>query len=219
MSNKTSVTVDTGILELLTSKVCHDLISPIGAVNNGIEFLEEMGAEAGEEVTGLIAFSAAQASAKLQVFRMAYGAGGADAAIKPEDVHEAMQAMIGAEKKITQDWDPHGDLGFEDRPDAFAKILMCALLLGIECLPKGGALSVGASKAPGQTQVTAKGENANIRERSASALSLDIPREALEPKYVHAYMTGLLAKTYGYTIAIAEDGEDKVIITLGLPTN
>jgi len=71
-----SVTIDTDILELMASKVCHDLISPIGAVNNGIEFLTEMGPDAGEEVTDLIAFSASQASAKLKAFRMAYGVGG-----------------------------------------------------------------------------------------------------------------------------------------------
>ena len=125
-----SVTIDTGILELLASKVCHDLISPIGAVNNGIEFLTEMGPDAGEEVTDLIAFSAGQASAKLKAYRMAYGAGGADDSIKPEEVHEAIQAIVGAEDKVTQEWDPYGDLGYEDRPKAFCKILVSAFVAG-----------------------------------------------------------------------------------------
>ena len=69
--------IDTHVLEILASKICHDLISPIGAVNNGVELMEEMGPDAGPEATGLIAYSAHQASAKLQVFRVAYGVGGA----------------------------------------------------------------------------------------------------------------------------------------------
>ena len=100
-----SNTIDTGILEILSSKICHDLISPIGAVNNGIEFLTEMGPDAGEEVTDLIAFSANQASAKLKAYRMAYGAGGADDSIKPEEVDQAIEDIISAEGKIKQDWD------------------------------------------------------------------------------------------------------------------
>lgn len=118
-----SVTIDTDILELMASKICHDLISPIGAVNNGIEFLTEMGPDAGEEVTDLIAFSASQASAKLKAYRMAYGAGGADDSIKPEEVHRAIEDIVGAEKKIVQEWDPYAPLGYEDRPKAFARCL------------------------------------------------------------------------------------------------
>jgi len=212
-----SITVDIGILELLSSKLCHDLISPIGAVNNGIEFLEDMGADAGSEVTDLIAFSAGQASAKLKAFRMAYGAGGADDSIKPEEVHQAIQDIVGAEDKITQEWDPYGSLGFEDRPKAFCKILICALLLSMDCLPKGGILSVKEGQENGTTVVLASGENAGVRELTATALTLEMPRETLEPKYVHSYMTGLLAKAYGYILSI-KDTDQGAEITMVLPT-
>jgi histidine phosphotransferase ChpT len=85
--------IDVAMLEVLASKICHDLISPIGAVNNGVELIEDMGPDAGPEATALIAFSAQQASAKLQAFRMAYGIGGADSNIKPEDVHKAIELL------------------------------------------------------------------------------------------------------------------------------
>lgn len=143
-SAKNLVSIDTGILELVCSKLCHDLISPIGAINNGVEFLEDMGSGS-DEVTSLIAYSAQQASAKLQAYRMAYGAGGADDTIKPEDVQKAIQGMIGGDNKIKQEWDAWGNLGYgDDRPHGYCKILICALLLAIECLPKGGVLSVSA---------------------------------------------------------------------------
>ena len=70
-----------------------------------------------------------QASGKLQCYRMAYGAGGADTSIKPEDVHKIFSLMIESDGKVTQNWDPYAPIGPEDRPPAFAKILMCALIL------------------------------------------------------------------------------------------
>lgn len=213
-----SVTIDTGILELLASKVCHDLISPIGAVNNGIEFLTEMGPDAGEEVTDLIAFSAGQASAKLKAYRMAYGAGGADDSIKPEEVYDSIQAIVGAEDKVTQEWDPYGELGYEDRPKAFCKMLISALLLGMDSLPKGGTLAVKPGPEGNQTVVIAKGEDGGIRERTAEALSLKLPRESLEPKYVHAYITAILGQTYGYQLSIADIPEGGVEILLICPS-
>lgn len=212
-----SVSIDTGILELMASKVCHDLISPIGAVNNGIEFLTEMGPDAGEEVTDLIAYSAQQASAKLKAYRMAYGAGGADDSIKPEEVHKAIEDIVGPEKKISQSWDPYGDLGYEERPRAYSKMLICGLLLAMDCLPKGGSLSVKAGDGTGSSVIVAEGPDATVREDSAAALALSMPRECLEPKYAHAYITGLLAESYGYRLSIAQAGDGRVEIAIVLP--
>ncbi len=195
---------DIALLELLASKICHDLISPIGAINNGVEFLEDMGADAGPEVTGLIAFSAAQASAKLQAYRMAYGAGGADANIKPADVHKAIAQMIEGDKKIKQDWDPQKiPFGPEGFKKGLCKILVCTLKLAMECLPKGGTLTAAPGK-NGSVTVTAIGDNAGLKPQSAEALALATPMERMEPKYVHAYMTGLFAKRYGFTVKPSE---------------
>ncbi|MCB1563556.1 MAG: hypothetical protein KDJ75_08290 [Alphaproteobacteria bacterium] len=207
--------VDIHVLEILASKICHDLISPIGAVNNGIEFLEEMGADAGDEVVELIAFSAGQASAKLRAYRMAYGAGGADTSIKPEDVHAVIEAMVGAEKKIVQKWDPYAPLGPAERPAGLCKILVSALLLAMDCLPKGGELSV-EGQGEDSIIVTARGENAGLREGVGKALSLDIADRDVEPKVVHAYVTGLLARRYGLRVSAAGD-EGGVRLTIGVP--
>jgi histidine phosphotransferase ChpT len=219
MSNqKNSVMIDTGILELMSSKVCHDLISPIGAVNNGVEMLEDLGGGADEEVVGLIANSAQQASAKLQAYRMAYGAGGADDTIKPEDVFKSIQAIVGADGKIKQEWDAWGPLGYgDDRPHGYCKLLICCLLLGMECLPKGGTLSVKPGAKAGTSEITATGTDAQVRGQTAKALSNEMHRDILEPKYIHPYVTGLLAKTYGYSVSIGDSGNGSVTIVLALP--
>jgi histidine phosphotransferase ChpT len=203
--------LDTHVLELLASKICHDLVSPIGAVNNGIEFMQEMGADAGPDATDLIAYSATQASAKLKAYRMAYGAGGADGSIKPEEVKAAIHGMVSADGKITQEWDEHNpELGMDaekfERTPAFSKMLICLLLQAMDCLPKGGVMVVeGSGK---ETTVTARGENAAFRDRSVDALSLDLHNSVMEPKYVHAMLTGLLAKNYGYALtASSSEGE------------
>lgn len=205
--------IDSHLLEILASKICHDLISPIGAVNNGIELLEDMGPDAGPEATALIAFSARQASAKLQAFRVAYGVGGADSTIKPEDAFKAIELIVSQDKKIKQEWNPATPLGGAQPPRGFSKILVCALLLAMECLPKGGTLSV----VPGngvETAVVAKGENASLRGQTADALALKLDPHGLDPKYVHAYMTGLLAARYGLKIAAADSGQGFVSVTI-----
>lgn len=210
-----TITVET--LELLASKICHDLISPIGAVNNGIEIMEEMGPDAGAEVTELIAFSAGQASAKLQAYRMAYGAGGADGHHKPEDVYNAIEDIIRAEKKITQDWDPKAPVAPEILPTAFCKMLAAMLLLTMECLPKGGALTVEADQ-NGETVITGRGEDAALKKGFAESLSLTIDSATLEPGMTHAYMTGLLAKHYGYTIKPGKPEAGTITFSMSLPT-
>ena len=212
-------TIDLRILEILTSKVCHDLISPIGAVNNGVEFMQEMGVEDAGDAVDLIAFSAQQASAKLTAYRMAYGAGGADNSIKPEDVYNIIQDIVGAEDKIAQDWDKDAPIGLNqetfERPTGFAKILICALLLAMDCLPKGGTLGVEA-EGDNDFTVIATGENAAFREGTHNALTLAVSSEVLEPKNVHSYVMGLLADQYGFTVSLDDADETSARITVQL---
>ena len=208
-------TIDISFMELLASKICHDLISPIGAIANGVEFMEEMGG-ADDEITDLIKFSALQASAKLQAYRMAYGAGGGDVSIKPEDVHKSFGKFIELDKKITQDWDPHGSLGPEERSAGFSKMVLCALLLSVECLPKGGAIKIFAG-GNNETIIRAEGNDAALKPPMDSALDQSMDLESVEPRYVHAYMSGLLAKTYGFELKLKHEGSGFVEFLLISP--
>lgn len=199
------------LLELLASKICHDLISPVGAVSNGVEILEEMGPD--YDVTQLISFSAAQANAKLKVLRMAYGLGGADESIKPEDVHTAFGDFIAGDKRITQDWDPHADLGLPNQ-SGFAKVLICALILTSEALPKGGNIAVAADSDADTMLITGSGENAGFREGFLDALLQKTMIENIDNKYVHAYLTGILAKQYGFHISVDESQDGFIFLRI-----
>ena len=202
------------ILELMASKICHDLISPVGAVSNGVEILEEMGAEAGEDVTSLIAFSAAQANAKLKTLRMAYGLGGADSAILPEEVHTVFGDFIAGEKRVTQDWDPHRSIEPQS-VSGYAKILVCALILATETLPKGGEISV--SQEEDTIIVSAEGEKAHFKEGYLSALEGSMEEKDMEPKFAHAYITGLLSRHYSFEFSVDDTKSDFISLRIKIP--
>lgn len=206
--------LDASALELLASRICHDLISPVGAVHNGVEFLQEMGASAGEEAAELIALSARQASARLQAFRLAYGAGGRDPNIKPEDVHKIFESLIIDDGKITQEWDPHAPVGFESYPLGYCKILMGVLMLAQECLPKGGTVSVQEGDRKNQTNIVATGENAGPRSMVVEALESKISPDAMDPRLIHPFVISLLANHYGFSITVTYSEPGSVTFNL-----
>lgn len=208
---------DAAVLELLASRICHDLISPVGAVNNGVEFLQESGPEDQEDGIELIAHSASAAAAKLQVFRIAYGVGGRDPNIKPEDVQRAFGSLVGADGKISQMWDPFGALGpAKPYPQAFCKMLMLGLMLAGECLPKGGAVSA-RKGGENETLFTAEGEGATIRENVEEALAGKIAIDDLDPRLVHPHAVGVLARHYDYQLSLKEKGAGKIVFSLISP--
>lgn len=210
---KENAPMDVAILELLASRICHDLISPVGAVHNGVEFLEEMGMENSDEAVSLIAHSAQMAAARLQAFRLVYGAGGHDPSVKPENVHKIFDDLITADGKIKQDWDPHGKLGFKETPPGFCKMLMGTMMLAQESLPKGGTISVSAGEKE-HTLITATGDGTIVREGVDKALARTIETDNLDPRLVHPYAISILACHYGFEITISEQKSDRTIFSL-----
>jgi histidine phosphotransferase ChpT len=206
------------LLELLSSKLCHDLISPIGAVNNGIEFMQEMGPESFDDAKDLIAYSAQQASSKLQAYRLAFGSGGADITHKPEDVYKAIDGVLAQNKKVSQDWDPlaftHLMQDGMSYPIGFCKVVTSLLLLVIESMPRGGVLSV-RPQMPDSTviDVMAAGQGAVLRDGVEAALRRQTPESALHAKTMHAYFTALMAEHYNFDLSVKED-TDRVTLTL-----
>ena len=205
--------ISAAVLELLASRICHDLISPVGAVNNGVEFLEEMGADAGAEAIQLIAHSARQASVRLQAFRICYGTGGRDSNLKPEDIKKAFEALTEADGKIAQSWDPHANLGFAERPTGYCKILMGVMMLAAECLPKGGIIKVKAGGGE-ETLISAEGQDAVVRDGVDDAMALKSDPETLDPRLVHPYAISTLASSYGFKVKVAEKEAGRVVLSL-----
>ena len=95
--------MDQRVLELLMSRVCHDLISPVGAVVNGVELIEDGGTDMADDAMALVAKSARHASRRLQFFRMAYGAAGAGGDRSLADARQLTMDFL-AETKVALDW-------------------------------------------------------------------------------------------------------------------
>ncbi len=202
---------EAAILELLASRICHDLISPVGAINNGLEFMEEAGddPESIKQASELIGHSAQAAAARLQAFRIAYGAGGRDGNIKPEDIQKTFGALTRADGKIRQSWDPFSSLGIDSKTPGFAKVLMGAMMLAMEGLPKGGTVYVDPGSAT-ETLIRAEGEGAIVRENVEQALARSLPPEEIDPRLVHPYALSLIAESYGFIILLKETGDNRV---------
>jgi histidine phosphotransferase ChpT len=193
--------VDDAYLEILASAICHDLLSPIGAVTSGVEFIEEAGPGANigadSEALDLIAASARAASARLQLLRAAWGGMGANADFGPNDARTRMDALLGLESRVVQDWAPE-DLSSWSGPGA-GKALLLALMVGAECLPRGGTLRV-REQAQGLL-IEATGERASLRPHVEAALLGQTAVIDLPPDTVHAAIAGLLLARHGFALS------------------
>src|SRR5271154_3464814 len=95
--------IDMRVMELLASKLCHDLVSPVSAINNGVELIEDIGGSVVEEAMKLIGDSAQHASRRLRLFRMAYGRAGSEDSLGVKDVRQTAEQYL-AGGKSTLNW-------------------------------------------------------------------------------------------------------------------
>ncbi len=193
---------------LLCSRVCHDLISPVGAIVNGLEVLEEdKDEETKTFALDLIKKSARQASAKLQFCRLAFGAAGsAGAQIELGDAEKAARGLI-EDGKTTIAWNLPRELVAKNR----AKLLLNMLLVASGAIPRGGTLTVDPAGAG--YRVTASGLNARVTPATAELLS-GSPAHAVDAHAIQPLYTGILARDCGLTVAAAAEGET-VVVTAG----
>ena len=125
-------------LELACSKLCHDVISPIGAVNNGLELLEEEeDAALKEEATGLAQRSAKRASILLQVYRSAFGNAGNQQTFGPrEAVALAQEFLVTGKAQLNAGQLPDSST----IPAGYGKLALNLIILGADALPRGGTI-------------------------------------------------------------------------------
>jgi len=202
--------------QLLCSRLCHDLIGPAGAVNAGLELLEEAAGGA-PDALALISNSAQQLTRRLAFYRLAFGSGGGDP-VPVEDLR-ALTAEYADPGKIDLDWGPGGAGGADtELPAAAAKLLLNLVLLGMESLPRGGRLGIRAVPAPdgAEVRLTAAGDRAAIKESSNLALAGDIPPGQLTAHNIHARLAARLAAAMGSGIEITGGGDGSVVISVAM---
>lgn len=198
---------DLELAALLCSRVCHDVISPVGAIANGLEILaEETDEEMRDMAFDLVRRSSEQASAKLQFCRLAFGAAGsAGSKLDLAEAGEIARTFVG-EEKVTLDW----SMPRESRDKTEVKLLLNLMLMGISAVPRGGTVSV-APEGAGM-MVKAMGTGAKLPDAARRVLDGDVDSGELDARLVQVYYATLLAEQAGYAIA-AETGADGVVIT------
>ena len=191
---------DLELAALISSRICHDVISPVGAIANGLEMLAEEQDEAMREQTmALIRRSASQASAKLQFARLAFGAAGsAGAEIDLRDAERVARDFVqGAKHTLTWQGPP------ATLPKNKVKLLLNLVALGVVALPRGGAVGVeikGEASAVSFV-VRAQGEPARLSEHVTSLLA-GVNGLTLDAHSIQPYYASRIAAAAGMTVSV-----------------
>ncbi|MBN9532341.1 MAG: histidine phosphotransferase [Alphaproteobacteria bacterium] len=191
----------------LVSRVCHDLVGPLGAVVNGLEVLEdERDAAMRADALKLVTSSAEQALARLQFMRIAFGAAGSAGA--ELDLGEVGRLVTGLVEgtKIAVDW----QAAPVHWPKDWAKLLMNATVLAADCLPRGGHVTVTTSTdehAPAFT-VTGVGQNARVPDEVEKAVRGDATATPHDARGIQPYLAHKLSRSLnaGLTLTAKENG-------------
>jgi len=209
-------TIDVRVAELLASRLCHDLVGPVGAVNNGLELMADDQLGMADDALDLATKSAERASEILLFFRMAYGMSGS----RQGDDAESLRAMAAgylSYHKASLDW-PNGEAA-GTWPDGVGKLILNMVALAAEALPRGGTVEVAVLSVPAGTQVEvrASGVGAGLRVEVGEGLEDDVPVEQLTPYNVHAYFTRIMANRLGGDLLAEPDGEDRFRLAVAIP--
>jgi histidine phosphotransferase ChpT len=202
---------------LLCSRLCHDLMSPVGALNNGIELLaDETDPDMREKCLELLADSARASANKLKFFRLAFGAaGGFGESVDTHEAQAALEGVFGPERRIELGWVvSDGKL-----PKGAVKLLLNLALLAGDALVRGGRLDVGAETSDGAIELAVRGEGPRIlldpvlRETLANGATGD----AVEPRAAAAWLAHSLAAEAGGTIRLSDPSSEVLMIGASLP--
>ncbi|TCL74458.1 histidine phosphotransferase family protein [Rhizobium sp. BK251] len=191
---------------LLCSRVCHDVISPVGAINNGLELLDEGGAD--EDAMDLIRTSALNASVRLKFARLAFGASGSvGASIDTGEAERAAKDFAAAEKKTEVTWTGPRVIIAKNR----VKLLLNLFLVAYGSIPKGGTLDIVLEDPEGDSKfsITAKGRMMRVPPKFAEICSGSL-EEAVDAHSIQPYYTVLLADESGMELKYIATGEEIV---------
>jgi histidine phosphotransferase ChpT len=196
---------------LLCSRVCHDVISPVGAIANGLEVLES---EKDPDMRGfamdLIKKSTGVASARLQFCRLAFGAAGsAGASIDTGDAEQVARGLVGGDDKIKLVWNATRSL----LPKNKVKLILNLVLIASQTVPRGGVVEVSIDGAENEMtfKVTATGHNAKLQSHTPHLLAGE-PENGVDGHGIQAFYTGLVAREAHLKLS-AESEDGKVTLT------
>ena len=205
------------LASLLCSRLCHDLLSPVGALNNGIELLsDEQDPEMRERCLELLAESARASANKLKFFRLAFGAaGGFGDEIDTREARTALEGLYGPDKHIELGWMVAGD----KLPKGAVKLLLNLAMIAGDALVRGGRLDVGAERQDGALElvIRAQGPRILLDPRLRETIAKGHSDGEVEPRAAGAWLAHSLAAEAGGTIQLSDPAAEALLIGVTLP--
>lgn len=201
---------------LLCSRLCHDLLSPVGAISNGLELLaDERDPEMRARCMDLLDQSATASANKLKFFRLAFGAAGGFGDLVPsQEPHDLVAALVAANERLTLEW----MVAEPKLAKPAVKVLLNLAAIGMDALVRGGTLKIGAETVSGMTEIVvfATGPRIAFDATVGQALDGTLPQGDLSGRTAPAHMVHLLVQDQGGSLQVVH-GPDKLVLGATLP--
>jgi len=206
--------IDLKLTALMSSKLCHDIIGPVGAVNNGIELLQdESNADMRDQAVALISQSAGEAAARLQFYRLAFGlASGMGADVSLRDARTLCRTHMSY-GKVELDW-PDDAGGAENMSKDGIKVLCNLATISASALPRGGKLTISGNVSENRWdfEFHASGPRAGLREDVMKTLLEGYDEDQLTAQNVGAQYLMAICANNNFDISISKMEEDITVI-------
>lgn len=202
---------------LLCSRLCHDLLSPVGALNNGIELLsDEHDPEMRARCLDLLGESARASANKLKFFRLAFGAAGGFAdEVDTREARVAIEGLFGVDGRIQLGW----MVGEPTMSKSALKVLLNLVLIAGDALVRGGRLDVGAEKHESGLDIVVRAEGARIvlDPELRKVLVGESSEEAIAPRAAAAWLIHCLVREGGGEVQVMDQEEGMLLFGASLP--
>ncbi len=202
---------------LLCSRLCHDLLNPVGALNNGIELLaDETDPGMREQCLGLLGDSARVSAAKLKFYRLAFGsAGGYGDTLPAHEVKDAIEGVFASTGRVKIEW----LVADASLPKLSSKVLLNLALIAGESLPRGGTLMVGLETVAGGVDIAIRGEGPRLTldKDIRRALAGTLPEGEISSRTVAAAMSRQLVTDRGGDILLSDAEQPFIMFGAHIP--
>ncbi|HVY86047.1 MAG TPA: histidine phosphotransferase family protein [Caulobacterales bacterium] len=197
---------NTQLAALVASRLCHDLVEPIGAIIQGHEMIKGEDGKVDPDALSLLDQGVAKAWAKLEFFRFAVAGSAAEGDSHLEEGRDVANRLFGSLKPELNWQAPSVAM-----PRQAVRAIMGLLLIANECLPRGGTVEVTASSTAdgGEVKIIATGARATLRAPTAAALRGEAPEGGLTGHTIQPYLAGLLARQNNVEL-LARESEERV---------
>ncbi len=201
---------------LLCSRLCHDMLSPVGAINNGLELLsDENDPEMRARCLELLEQSAKTSADKLKFFRLAFGAAGGFGDMVPsEEPEQLLKALVEGNERLDLQW----AVAEKKLNKPAVKVLLNLASIGLDALVRGGTLAIGAETQAGTTEIVirASGPRIAFDETIGQAMEGHLNTSELSGRTAPAHMINLLINTEGGKVQYALS-DDALVMGATLP--